>query len=142
MNFKALFQGKKRDKTRQNLLVSVDDRQTQDHEVLSIKTTSTNNISLLINSGANLVNVHIDDLQDAIDRVRAFIEARNPQPQSQQPLGTQYLNSLAGVTQRAMDQEKALENGIKPIPDLTKQSDNDKVLVQAPLEEKELDLSS
>lgn len=117
MNFKDLFKNRKRDKTRQNLLVSLDDRQTGDHEVLSIKTTSTENIALLISGGTNLVSIHPEDLQDALNRIKAFLDARTDQPKSQQALGINQIDGLATGVQRAEQQLKQQEEKIIPVPE-------------------------
>jgi hypothetical protein len=98
-----------KDKTRQNLLVSIDDRLTGDHEAMSLKTTSSKNVIIEFNGATNKMSVHMDDLQDALDQVKAFVEARPPQPEALQPLGVSSIEAVKDVETRAEEQTKTIE---------------------------------
>lgn len=142
MDFRSLFNRKKTDKTRQNLVVSIDDRLTGDHEVMSLSTTSTNNVKITFNANINFMSVHVDDLQDALNRIKDFINARTKQPFSLTPLGTQHLDGVSSAQKRSEEQEKGLIERIKPIPNMNGETQEQKTLVPAELETKEIDLSN
>lgn len=107
--FKQLFDGAKKDKTRQNLLVSIDDPLTGDHEVLTIKTTSTPNIIIEFNGQTSKMSVNPKDLQDAMDRIKAFMDARGVQPATLQALGARHLEAIQETEQQVQEVTKAIE---------------------------------
>jgi hypothetical protein len=107
--YKKLFDSAKKDKTRQNLLVSVDDRLTGDHEALTLKTTSSASIIIEFNGQTNKMSVHPDDLQDALDRVKAFLEARTMQPQTLQTLGLKHIEAIKDQEIKTNETIKTME---------------------------------
>lgn len=125
MNFKLLFKNRKRDKTRQNLLVSVDDRITGDQEVLTLKTTSSQNIIVEFNGQTNKMSVHPEDLQDGLNRVKDFLAARKEQPATVMPMGVNQIDGYASTENKSNEEVKKQEEKIIPVP-----------------EKKELDLSN
>lgn len=110
--FKQFFDNTKKDKTRQNLLVSIDNKDTGDQEVLTLKTTSSEKIIILeLNLGEHRprVGVNPHDLQDALDRIKQFIDARPGQPASQQALGAKHLEAAKETEERTVEQIKTIE---------------------------------
>lgn len=114
MNFKQLFSGAKKDKTRQNLMVTLDNNETGDHDVLTIKTSSTRNIVLEMNLGQHSakVSVNPDDLQDALNRIKDFLDARSPQPSTQYALGAKHLEATKDQVLKAEEQVAQQEKKI------------------------------
>jgi hypothetical protein len=94
---------------RDNLIVSIDDRDTGDHEVMTLKTTSRHNIIIEFNGATNKMSVDPDDLQEALDKVKEFVKARPPQPEALQPLGVRHLEAQQEQETNADSQIKALE---------------------------------
>ena len=111
--FKNLFKSKnKKDLTRQDLIVTIDDRVTGDQSVLSIKTTSGTNVILEFAGQVNKMAVNPQDLQDALTRVQAFIDARLNQPMSLKALG---VNTISSLGDKINNEEKKLEKDNKLI---------------------------
>ena len=122
-------------KTRQNLIISIDDREHGDQEVLNIRTTSRESIVIQLNGQINCMAVHPEDLQEALDQIKVFLSERKEQPKSLQPVPS----SIIGAD--IQNPEAALIEKFAVIPDGVKKEEQ--VLVKAPLEEvKGLDLSN
>ena len=78
--------------TRSNLMMSIDNRATGDHEVMILKTTSNNDVIILeINGQTNKIGVHPDDLLEALGKLQEFIKSRPPQPKITQVVGTKQM---------------------------------------------------
>ena len=90
-------------KTRNNLVVSLDER-GKDGEVEVLKLSTTSNIMVTVAAIADKVSVHIDDLQQAIDDIKAFQAARGPQPATPHALTPSDLNLLEESEKRAQEE--------------------------------------
>lgn len=118
--FKKLFQDRKINKRiRQNLVISIDDPRTGDHEVLSIMTGPTENVVVKFNVPTDKMSVNPQDLQDALNLVNDFNAARGEQPNAQQPLGIKHLEATAALEQKAVQEVKQEQEKIKPVLDLS-----------------------
>ena len=85
--------------TRSNLMMSIDNRATGDHEVMILKTTSNNDVIILeINGQTNKIGVHPDDLLEALGKLQEFIKSRPPQPKIIQAIGTNQLSEGKQLT--------------------------------------------
>jgi len=91
-------------KTRQNLIVSVDDRQSGDYDVMSIKTTSNDNVIIEFSVPTNKMSVNVEDLQDALDQIKQFMASRPKQPESLKPLGTKHIEALGELEEAAQEE--------------------------------------
>jgi hypothetical protein len=74
---------------RNNIVVSIDERGVAGHpDALKISSTSVDTFTIVLYNDTGLkTSVHIDDLQNAIDEVKAFLKARPKQKKLSKPSG-------------------------------------------------------
>jgi len=99
--------------TRENLMVSIDNRVTQEHEVLTLKTTSNNDVIILeINGNINKMAVHPDDLMEALVKAKEFIATRPEQPKPLKSVGLVDLAEIEQQETKKQDEFQFLETEI------------------------------
>lgn len=78
---------------RKNLTMGIDSRLTGDQEVMTLKTTSSDSIVIQFNSNTNVMDVHPDDLQNALNEIKDFVASRTKQPPTLVPEVEQLVGS-------------------------------------------------